>query len=115
MSILQAKQLALLIEVEAAQPGYGVDLNSSQPPLDEVADHPQQADYEEMDPNHEREADICIREALKNFDFKKEDDNYGIKVYFPLMAVNAIFPGKSITANCSNEGADREIAVLGIF
>ncbi|KAF8160200.1 hypothetical protein K438DRAFT_1619522, partial [Mycena galopus ATCC 62051] len=75
---------------EAAQPGYGVDLNSSRPPLDEVADDPQQADHEEMDPNHEREAGIFVnhydeiaevRETLNNFDFKKEDDNYGIKVY----------------------------------
>ncbi|KAJ7796808.1 hypothetical protein B0H14DRAFT_2390304, partial [Mycena olivaceomarginata] len=75
---------------EAVQPGYGVDLNSSQPPLDELADDPPQADYEEMDPNREREAGIFVnhydeiakmREALNNFDFEKEDDNYGIKVY----------------------------------
>ncbi|KAJ7835251.1 hypothetical protein B0H14DRAFT_3461473 [Mycena olivaceomarginata] len=60
---------------EAAQPGYGVDLNRSQPPLDKLADDPPQADYEEMDPNLE------MRKALNNFDLEKDDDNYGIKVY----------------------------------
>jgi hypothetical protein len=67
-----------------------VDLNSSQPPLDKLADDPPQTDYEEMDPNCEREAGIFVnhydeivemREALNNFDFEKEDNNYGIKVY----------------------------------
>jgi hypothetical protein len=51
---------------EAAQPGYGVvDLNSSQPPLDELADDPPQADYEEMDPNREREAGIFVNHMMR--------------------------------------------------
>ncbi|KAJ7906727.1 hypothetical protein B0H13DRAFT_2333170 [Mycena leptocephala] len=74
----------------AADPFYGYDGHAPLPPIAEQNGEPQATADEPVGIDAEREAGICInddeklddvRELMEDFDFGRDDENWGIDVY----------------------------------